>query len=81
MTPKEATFRLREWYEAFKHFGQGNERTVKELLEAASLIEFLEAEKDAAVDALTKIVQKHDESFCKYCNNWDRYTCPPSCWT
>ena len=44
-------------------------------------VQQLEAERDAAVDALTKIVQKHDESFCEYCNNWDRYTCPPSCRT
>jgi len=41
----------------------------------------LQAERDAAVDALTKIVQKHDESFCEYCDNWDRYICPPSCRT
>ena len=41
----------------------------------------LEAERDAAVETLTKISQKHDESFCEYCDNWDRYTCPPSCRT
>lgn len=49
--------------------------------DALALIYQLEAERDAAVDALTKIVQNHDESFCEYCDNWDRYTCPPSCWT
>lgn len=41
----------------------------------------LQAELEAAVDALTNIVQKQDESFCEYCDNWDRYTCPPSCRT
>ena len=41
----------------------------------------LQAELEAAVDALTKIVQNHAESFCAYCDNWDRYTCPPSCRT
>ena len=49
--------------------------------DALALIQQLEAERDAAVEALTKIVQKHDESFCEHCDNWDRYTCPPSCWT
>ena len=44
MTPQEAAIRLREWYQAFKNFGKGNERTVKELLEAANLIESLAAE-------------------------------------
>lgn len=48
---------------------------------ALALIQQLEAERDAAVDALTKIVQKNDESFCEYCDNWDRYTCPSSCRT
>ena len=49
--------------------------------DALALIQELEAERDAAVDALTKIAQNHDESFCEYCDNWDRYTCPPSCRT
>jgi len=46
MTPKEAAFRLREWHEAFKYFGKGNERTVKEFLEAADLIESMSADLD-----------------------------------
>lgn len=41
MTPQEAALRLREWYQAFKNFGKGNERTVHEFLEAADLIESL----------------------------------------
>ena len=45
------------------------------------IIKRLEAERDAAADALTKIVQNHDESFCEYCDNWDRYLCPPFCRT
>ena len=44
MTPQEAAIRLREWYQAFKNFGKGNERTVHEFLEAANLIESLAAE-------------------------------------
>ena len=48
MTPKEAAFRLREWHEAFKQFGKGNEKAVKELLEAADLIEALTAELEEA---------------------------------
>lgn len=44
MTPQGAAIRLREWYQAFKNFGKGNERTVHEFLEAAYLIESLAAE-------------------------------------
>lgn len=46
MTPQEAAIRLREWYQAFKNFWKGNERTVHEFLEAADLIESLAADLD-----------------------------------
>ena len=48
MTPQEAVIRLREWYQAFKNFGKGDEPTVQELLEAADLIESLTAELEEA---------------------------------
>ena len=46
MTPQEAAIRLRGWYQAFKNFGKGNERTVHEFLEVADLIESLAAEME-----------------------------------
>ena len=48
MTPQEAVIRLREWYQAFKNFGKGDEPTVQEFLEAADLIESLTAELEEA---------------------------------
>lgn len=53
----------------------------KKIVELFEKVEQLQAERDAAADALTKIVQNHDESFCEYCDNWDRYLCPPFCRT
>lgn len=41
-TPNEAATGLREWYEVFKKRGVGNERVVKEFLEAADLLEQLD---------------------------------------
>lgn len=66
---------LQEYVQQLEEFAD------KKIVELFEKVEQLQAERDAAADALTKIVQNHDESFCKHCNNWDRYTCPPSCRT
>ena len=63
------------------HMNQLRDAAAGRALSMEERVHQLEAERDAAVEALTKIVQKHDESFCEYCNNWDRYTCPSSCRT
>lgn len=67
-----------EGIEAIREYIQKLEAQNAELLQK---VEQLQAERDAAADALTKIVQNHDESFCEYCDNWDRYLCPPFCRT
>lgn len=44
-------------------------------------IQQLEAERDAAVKDMTKIVQEYGEPYCEYCKNWKWNTCPPYCRT
>ena len=44
MTPQKASILLRAWHKAFKDFGKSNETKVKELLEAADLIDSLAAD-------------------------------------
>lgn len=61
MTPKEAAFRLREWYQAFKNFGKGNELTVKEFLEAATLIESLAADLDTLRQFTVELSARNEE--------------------
>lgn len=39
----------REWYQAFSNFNKGNERSVKDLLAVADLIESLSAQCEAAI--------------------------------
>ena len=66
---------LQEYVQQLEEFAD------KKIVELFEKVEQLQAERDAAADALTKIVQNHDESFCEYCDNWDRYLCPPFCRT
>ena len=61
MTPQEAAIRLREWYQAFKNFGKGNERTVHEFLEAADLIESLAAELDTFQQFTKELGARNEE--------------------
>lgn len=61
MTPKEAAFRLREWYEAFKNFGKGNDMTVKEFLEAADLIESMAADLDTLRQFIKELSARNEE--------------------
>jgi len=61
MTPKEAALRLREWYQAFKNFGKGNEPTVKELLEAADLIESMAADLDTLRQFTKELSARNEE--------------------
>ena len=61
MTPKEAAFRLRVWYQAFKDFGKGNESRVKELLEAADLIESMSADLDTLRQFTVELSARNEE--------------------
>ena len=61
MTPKEAALRLREWYQAFKNFGKGNEKAVKELLEAADLIESLATDLDTLQKFTVELSARNEE--------------------
>lgn len=51
----------REWYQAFSNFGKGEERSVKELLAVANIIESLSAQLDQVTrerDAETELIGK-----------------------
>lgn len=61
MTPQEAALRLREWYQAFKNFGKGNERTVHEFLEAADLIESLAADLDTLREFTKELSARNEQ--------------------
>ena len=61
MTPKEAAFRLREWHEAFTHFGKGNELTVQEFLEAADLIDSMSADLDTLRKFTKELSARNEE--------------------
>lgn len=65
----------REWYQAFSNFGKGNERSVKDLLAVADLIESLSAqldqvtrERDAAIRQQLE-ADKNNPSACKSCKH------------
>ena len=61
MTPKEATLRLREWYQAFKNFGKGDELAVQEFLEVAELIESLAAKLDTMQKFTVDLSARNEE--------------------
>lgn len=61
MTPNEAAVRLREWYQAFKKFGKGNEQTVKEFLEVADLIESMAADLDTLRQFTKELSVRNEE--------------------
>jgi hypothetical protein len=86
MTPQEAAFRLRDWYESFVQFGKGNERAVQELLKASELIDSMAAEL-----ADTKKAVGYTNGLCDICKHKDEheneceandflcYNCPADC--
>ena len=61
MTSQEAAFRLREWYQAFKNFGKGDELTVKELLEAADVIDSMAADLDTLRKFTVELSARNEE--------------------
>lgn len=61
MTPQEAVIRLREWYQAFKNFGKGNELTVQEFLEAADLIDSMSADLDTLRKFTKELSARNEE--------------------
>ena len=61
MTPQEAVIRLREWYQAFKNFGKGDEPTVQEFLEAADLIDSMSADLDTLRKFTKELSARNEE--------------------
>ena len=61
MTPQEAVIRLREWYQAFKNYGKGNELTVQEFLEAADLIDSMSADLDTLRKFTKELSARNEE--------------------
>ena len=49
--------------------------------EKAERIRQLEAERDAAVEDMTKIVQEYGEPYCEYCGADFKPNCTGRCWT
>lgn len=65
----------REWYQAFSNFGKGEERSVKELLAVANIIESLSAqldqvtrERDAAIRQQLE-ADKNNPFACNFCKH------------
>ena len=63
------------------HMNQLRDAAAGRALKMEERVRQLEAERDAAVKDMTKIVQKYGESYCEYCHNWRGNTCPPYCRT
>ena len=61
MTTQKASILLRAWHKAFKDFGKSNETKVKELLEAADLIESLAADLDTLREFTKELSARNEE--------------------
>ena len=61
MTPQKASILLRAWHKAFKDFGKSNETKVKELLEAADLIDSLAADLDTLRKFTVELSARNEE--------------------
>lgn len=83
----------REWYQAFSNFNKGNERSVKDLLAVADMIESLSKqleqvtrERDAAINELVKLeypipCESDELGGSEYCEENCRFKYPQKeCW-